>query len=143
MTTTIPTQARAAHQEIQILRTPPTLADAQLILQHQLVDAVSGAHAGYAALAGFEAPPTLGQLRKRHPAGSTEYGQVMAFLSSCETMATFVRQGLLSEALVLDLYAMSGAWRMAERAVKGMRREYGEPRLYEHFEWLAGRDAAS
>src|SRR4051794_4765947 len=104
MTTVIPAQATAATaDDIHVVRTPPTTADAQLILQQQMVGAISGANQGYGVLFAFDEAPTLGQLRKRHPVDSVEYGQVMAFLMSCETIATFVRQGLLSEALVQDL----------------------------------------
>ncbi|MBV9291363.1 MAG: DUF4760 domain-containing protein [Frankiales bacterium] len=125
--------------EIQIVRTPPTVNDAQLILQHQAVDAANGANAGFGILRQFESPPTMSQLRKKHPIGSDGWGQVMAFLGSNETTATFVRQGILNEALVHDLYWVAGAWASAEKICKALRREAGEPRLYENFEWLAKR----
>jgi hypothetical protein len=102
-------------------------------------DTLSGATKGYDVLRQFESPPTLGQLRKKHPRGSEEYGQVMAFLGSCEMTATFVKQGLLSFELVDDLYWVSGAWQVCEKVCKGARREAGEPRIYENFEQLAAR----
>jgi hypothetical protein len=142
MTTTIPAQTdttTAQVDDIQVVRTPPTVADAQLILQQALVDATTGANLGFAILQEFEAPPTLGQLRKKHPRGSEEYRYVSAFLNSCETTATFVRQGLLNEALVDDLYWIAGGWAAIEKIVKGVRRESGEPRLLENTEWLARR----
>src|SRR4029079_13702038 len=61
MTTTIPQQA----DELRIVRTPPTVADAQLIVQMQMAGAVSGANRGYGVIRGFDTPPTLGQLRKK------------------------------------------------------------------------------
>lgn len=142
MTTAAPTQAlgqEAAADELQIVRTPPTTEDAQLILQQQIVMAMSGANDGYLCLLAFEAPPTLGQLRKRHPMGSTEHAQVMAFLMTCETTATFVRQGILNEGLVDDLYDVAGAFGLSEKIIKGLRREQGQPRTGENFEWLAKR----
>jgi hypothetical protein len=129
----------AAADDIQVIRTPPTVADAQLILQQAAVDAMTGANDGFGLLRLFDDPPTLAQLRKRHPTGSTEWAQVMAFFMSCETTATFVRQGILNEALVNDLYWLAGAWRPSEKVVKGLRREAGEPRLFENFEWLVRR----
>jgi hypothetical protein len=137
--TTVPTQdaaIEASADEIQILRPSPTIADAQLILQQQAIDATSGAYRGFLLLRDFEIPPTLGQLRKRYPIDSAEYEQVMALLISCETTATFVRQGILNEALVKDVYWIGGVWSSTEKIVKGSRRETGEPRLYENFEWL-------
>jgi hypothetical protein len=109
----------------------------------QQVDALSGANEGFRLMRSFDKPPTLAQLRKRYPQDSREYGCVMAFLGSSETMATFVKQGLLDEALVNDLYWVAGAWQYAEKSCKGMRKETGEPRLYENFERLAQRTIAA
>ncbi|MDQ1697942.1 MAG: hypothetical protein QOJ03_3295 [Frankiaceae bacterium] len=127
--------------ELAVIHTPPTIADAQLIVQMAAVDATSGANEGFGVLRTFEAPPTLGQLRKKHPIGSDGYRQVMAFMASCEMTSTFVRQGLLNEALVHDLYWISGGWVSIEKLVRGMRKEAHEPRLYENAEWLAHRGA--
>jgi hypothetical protein len=141
MTTAIPTQivAETAADDLAVVRTPPTHADAQLILQQQIADATTGAGEGYDILRDFDEPPTLGQLRKRHPRGSEEHRKVMAFLMSCETTSTFVRQGILNEALVNDLYSVGSAYRQMEKVIKGLRRENGEPRILENTEWLAKR----
>lgn len=134
MTMTIPTQA----DDLRIVG-GPTAADAQLIVAMQHVDAISGAHEGWYLLRSFDTPPTLTQLRKRYPADSDEYRCVSMFLGSCETIGTFVKHGLLHEGLVHDLYWIDGAWRLSEKACKGLRKEAGEPRLYENFELLATR----
>ena len=141
MTATIaaPTQTTAATDDLQIIHTPPTIADAQLLIQMQQTDAVSGANDGWRLLQAFEGAPTMSQAKKRHPQGSLEWGQIGAFLASCETMATFVKNGLLNEALVNDVYWITGAWQKAEKLCKAMRKEAGEPRLMENFEWLAKR----
>jgi hypothetical protein len=128
-----------ATDEIQIISTPPTIAEAQLIVQMQLSDAISGADRGHAVLRSFETPPTLGQLRKKFPRESAEHRSVMHYLGSCETMATFVKQGILSEELVNDLYAVRLVWGLAEKVCKGVRKESGEPRMFENFELLASR----
>src|SRR3954470_8438076 len=137
MTTTIPTQAAAA--DLRIITTPPTAADAQLILQLMQVDAATGAHQGWQLLRTFEKPPTMSQLRRRYPEGGDESRQINAFLMSCETLGTFVKQGILNEPLVHDLFWVAGAWHYAEKICKAMRKETGEPRLYENFELLASR----
>jgi hypothetical protein len=141
MTTTIPaqtTQTRAT-DDLQVVTTPPSTADAQLILQLMQVDALSGANEGWHLLSQFETPPTRSQLLRKHPKDSTEYRQIAAFLMSCETLSTFVRQGILNEALVNDLFWVIGAWQKAEKLCRAMRKEAGEARIMENFEWLAGR----
>jgi hypothetical protein len=67
----------------------------------------------------------------------------MAFLGSSETIGTFVKQGLLDEGLVNDLYWIAGAWKYAEKSCKAMRKETGQPRLFENFERLALRSIAA
>ncbi|MDQ1685429.1 MAG: hypothetical protein QOC82_2166 [Frankiaceae bacterium] len=126
--------------DLRVVTTPPSTADAQLILQLAQVNAVTGADDGWHLLHdGFETPPTRSQLVRKHPVESAEYRQIQAFLRSCETLGTFVRQGILNEALVHDLFWVAGAWRMSEKLCKAMRKETGEPRLMENFEWLASR----
>ena len=138
MTTTTATKA----DEIRIVYRA-TKADAELIIAMQQVDALSGANEGFRLLRSFDSPPTLGQLRKRYPEASREYGCIMAFLGSSETIGTFVKQGLLDEDLVNDLYWVAGAWEYAQKACKGMRKETGQPRLFENFERLAQRVIAA
>jgi hypothetical protein len=134
MTITIPTQA----DDLRIVG-GATAADAQLIVAMQHVNAISGADEGWHLLHAFDNPPTLTQLRKRHHADSREYRCVSMFLGSCETIGTFVKQGLLNEGLVHDLYWIAGVWRASEKVCKGLRKEAGEPRLFENFELLASR----
>jgi hypothetical protein len=134
MTITIPAQA----DDLRIVG-GPTIADAQLLVAMQHVDAINGAHDGWRLLQSFDTPPTLAQMRKRYAAGSEENGRIMAFLGSCEMLGTFVKQGLLNAGLVHDLFWVAGAWRISEKVCKGMRKESGEPRLYENFELLASR----
>ena len=126
--------------DLQIVTTPPSTADAQLIIQLMQVNAATGANDGWHLLLhGFETPPTRSQLLRKYPRESLEYRQIQAFLAGCETMATFVRQGILNEALVHDVFWIAGAWRQSEKICKAMRKEAGEPRIMENFEWLAAR----
>jgi len=137
MTTTIPAQTAA--DDIRIIQSPPTITDAQLILQLQMAASLSGGDQGWTLLQAFETPPTMSQAKRRHPSGSPESAQIQAFLAGCETMATFVKNGLLNEALVNDVFWIQGAWQKSEKLCKAMRKEAGEPRLMENFEWLAKR----
>src|SRR3954462_1533510 len=130
MTATSPAQStlpRPTDDPLRIVTTPPSTADAQLILQLMQVDATTGANEGWHLLTMFETPPTRSQLLRKHPRESAEYRQIQAFLMSCETLATFVRQGILNEALVNDIYWVTGAWRKSEKLCKAMRKEAGDP----------------
>src|SRR5437763_17045736 len=107
MTDTIPAQKTLTRptDDPRIVTTPPSTADAQLILQLMQVNATTGANDGWHLLQHtFETPPTRSQLLRKYPRESAEYRDIQAFLAGCETMATFVRQGILSEALVHDVF---------------------------------------
>ena len=138
-TTAAPTTFTRPTDDPRIVTTPPSTADAQLILQLMQVNAVSGADEGWHLLNSFETPPTRSQLLRKYPRESAEYRRIQAFLAGCETMATFVRQGILSEALVHDVFWITGAWKRSEKICKAVRKEAGDPRIMENFEWLANR----
>lgn len=139
MTQTHDTHVLAA-DDLRVVTTPPSIADAQLILQLVQVNATTGADDGWHLLHHtFETPPTRSQLLRKFPLDSAEYRQIQSCLRFYETLGTFVRQGILNEALVHDLFWIAGAWRMSEKLCKAMRKEAGEPRLMENFEWLASR----
>ena len=121
------------------LSTGATIADAQLIVQILANGSAEGANRGFEILRASSSPLTLAQLRDTHPRLGDEYRQVMAFLEECETIATFVKQGILNEALVQDLFWVAGGWAASAEICRGLRDEAGEPRLYENFEWLASR----
>jgi len=142
MTATIPGQidtTESAADDLQIMETPPTTEDAHLLIQMQISATMSGAWRGLELLRTFEKPPTLAQALKRFPRASEEQGCISAFLGMGETLATFVRQGLVNQALVQDLYSVALMWSLVEKIAKGIRRESGEPRMYENFEWLANQ----
>ena len=142
MTTTIPAQTATTGtdtDEIQIIQSPPTHEDAELIVQLNMMGAMTGAFRGFDLLRMFEKPPTLAQCLKRYPRGSAEQGQISAFLDLAETVGTFVRQGLLNEGLVNDMWAVGYGWTWMEKIAKGLRKEAGDARMYENSEWLAKR----
>jgi hypothetical protein len=137
MSITIPAQT----DELRIVGAP-TVADAQLLVAMAQVNALNGADDGFQNLLAFETAPTLTQLRRRYPADGREYRCVINYLHGCEALGTFVKNGLLHEGLVRDLYWIEGAWRRAEKICKALRKEAGEPRLFENFELLAHRAIA-
>ena len=54
-----------------------------------------------------------------------------------ETIGTLTKHGLLDQALVLDLWWVSGIWGRVAPAAERARQEVGQPALYENFEALA------
>jgi Domain of unknown function (DUF4760) len=128
----------STHDDKASVSSGATPADAQLAVQIMAAGIAAGADSGGEILFAYDSPPTLTQLREDHPRLSEQYRQVSAFLAQGETIATFVKHGVLNAALVDDLVWVAGAWKVAEQVCKGLREEAGEPRLYENFEWLAG-----
>jgi hypothetical protein len=61
---------------------------------------------------------------------------VQTILNFGETVATFVKQGVLDKDLVQDLLWLEGMWAKVGPAAKKAREEAGEKRLYENFEAL-------
>jgi hypothetical protein len=119
--------------------TGATIADAQLLVQIMTAGTAAGSDRGFEILYSYPSPPTLDQLRAEHPRLGEDYRQVMAFLSECETIGTFAKQGLINEPLIHDLFWVAGGWAACAEVCRGLRDEAGEPRLYENFEWLASR----
>ncbi|MGB8648607.1 MAG: DUF4760 domain-containing protein [Anaerolineae bacterium] len=74
------------------------------------------------------------------PAGSDERRLFERHVDSFEEAAPLIRQGQMREDLFFDAwYAMPQSWDRAQPFVLGMRIEANNLRLYEGFEWLAGR----
>ena len=73
--------------------------------------------------------------KKKYPMGSEGYRNFMVFVGYWEVLGTLVNNGLLSEDLVFDMFAVP--WKKAEPIVHGIRKDMKIPRLYENFEVLA------
>ncbi len=71
--------------------------------------------------------------------GSSDSEAVRKVLTFGETVGTLVKHNLLDWDLVSDLFWIDGLWSKVEAHAKYARQDSGEPRLYEHFESLAGR----
>lgn len=67
-------------------------------------------------------------------------GKVLGYL---ETIATFVKNGLLDADLVWDLLWIEGQWARVRAHALASREESGEPRLWENIEWLVNRGATA
>lgn len=133
------TTTQTGDTTVQVSSDTPTIEQAQLLVQMQLVSAQGGADDGIRILFGRETPLTYDELLATYARDSQEYANVMSALGLGETIAAFVRLGLLSRRLVDEVFWIAGAWERSKSIALGVREEAGEPRLYEHFEWLAGQ----
>lgn len=79
------------------------------------------------------------EFKRRHGPGSKGFEQVNKLAGWYETVATLVKNGLLSDELVYDWLAVELNWRRIEGILLGLREESGEPRLFENFQALAAR----
>lgn len=58
-----------------------------------------------------------------------------------ETIGTLTKNGLIDTALVLDWLWVAGMWGRVGPAARKERDKHGDPRLFENFEALAGKDS--
>ncbi len=84
--------------------------------------------------------PDFATFQQLAPAGSAERALFERFLGSFEDAGQLIRTGQMRADLFFDSwYELPGAWRRTQPFVLGLREEYHNPHLYEHFEWLATR----
>jgi hypothetical protein len=117
----------------------PTREDATLVVQL----ATLGAELALAEATNFiwsdQFVAEYEEFKRRHSPGSKGFEQVNKVAGWYETIATLVKNDLLSAELVHDWLAVEMTWRRLEGILVGMREESGEPRLYENFQALAAR----
>jgi hypothetical protein len=68
---------------------------------------------------------------------STNDVTVRKILEFGEVVGTLVKQNVLNEDLVLDLWWAGGAWERVKMAAEQDRARLGEPRLHDNFQALA------
>jgi hypothetical protein len=87
--------------------------------------------------------PTFAEFQRLVPIGTESRALFERHLAAFEEAAGLIRSGKMSEDLFFDAwYAMPGSWTRAKPYVLGMRKESGNPALYQGFEWLASRAEA-
>src|SRR5437867_5632216 len=117
----------------------PTREDATLVVQL----ATLGAELALAEATNFiwsdQFVGEYEEFKRRHAPGSKGFEQVNKTAGWYETIATLVKNDLLSAELVHDWLAVEMTWRRLEGILVGMREESGEPRLFDNFQALAAR----
>jgi hypothetical protein len=117
----------------------PTREDATLMVQLATLSAELGLSEATSFVWSDEFSSDYQEFKRAHPVGSKGFEQVTKLAGWYETVATLVKNGLLSDELVHDWLAVEMSWRRLEGILAGMREESGEPRLYENFQALVTR----
>jgi hypothetical protein len=78
-----------------------------------------------------------------YPPGSEGYGHVQNILGAMESLGTLVKNDLFNEDLAHDWLGSHLVWRRIGSIALGLRKDTGEPRLYENFEALAKASASA
>jgi hypothetical protein len=111
------------------MMTPPTIQDAQLMIQI----------AQWGTSLGLEdaLPQIFAEDFDAQLADAMEDDAVRRVLMYGESIGTLVKHGLLNRQLIDDWLWIAGIWERVGPAATKLRERYGEPRLYENFEALA------
>jgi hypothetical protein len=116
--------------------------DAQLLVQLARL----GADMNLADANGFlwsdEFVADYGEFKRKFPSGSDGARHVGSIAGFYETVATLVKNDLISAELIHDWLGSDLVWRRLEKILVGQREESGERRLWENFEALATARAA-
>jgi hypothetical protein len=88
-------------------------------------------------------PVDFKEFRQRFERGSnsSEEQSIQRALGYFETIGTLHRNNLINEDLVFDWIAIDMAWGRLKGFVLGVRKEIGQSRMYENFEYMARRNA--
>jgi hypothetical protein len=118
------------------IMTHATRQDAELIVQ--IFNGPLGLRCadGLDLLMSYAKPPTYEQFMKEHPHGSEGHRAINAVMTVNETIATFVKQGILDRGLVYDLLWVAGVWERCKNIALEQRRQT-TPAMWENFEALA------
>jgi hypothetical protein len=120
----------------------PTRDDAHLLVQLARL----GAEMGVGESSGFiwsdAFVPDYAEFNEKHPLGSEGSRHVGTIATFYETVATLVKNDLISDDLIHDWLGSNLVWNRISGILKGQREDSGEPRLWENFESLATARAA-
>ena len=109
--------------------TPPTIQDAQLMIQIAQWGTSLGIQDAMPQVFADDFDP--------HAADAMSDDAVRTMLMFGESIGTLTKHGLLSTELVNDWLWGEGIWSRVGPAALKQRERFGEPRLYENFEALA------
>jgi histone H1/5 len=121
----------------------PDTSDAQVMIALYEAQAAHnlGEVMGYIWSSDF--PTDFKEFRQSFPQGSnsTEERNLHRALGHFETIGTLYRNNLISEDLLFDWLAIDHLFARVKGFVLGVRKEIGQPRMFENFEYMARRNA--
>jgi hypothetical protein len=119
--------------------TKPTHQDADILLRLAELAARSSLIAAKAFVWSDDFPTDFGRFRAKFPRGkrSEEESLLLRYLSHWETAGTLYRNGLFSGDLFFDWEAITADWDRVKGYALGVREEFGDPALFENFEYAA------
>jgi hypothetical protein len=121
----------------------PDTSDAQVVIALYEAQAAHnlGEVMGYIWSNDF--PTDFKEFRKSFPPGSnsTQERDLYRALGYYETIGTLYRNNLISEDLIFDWLAVDMTWARLKGFVLGVRKEIGQSRMFENFEYMARRCA--
>lgn len=115
----------------------PTYEDAKLMLQIAQWNSASGVPEAMNWLWSDEFVPVYSRFVKKYPRGSDGYLKASRICGAFETIGTLYKYKLFNKELLFDWLAVAMVWNRIKGFALGMRKEAGEPRLYENFEAMA------
>lgn len=121
----------------------PTKEDAQLLVQLARLGADMNLGEANGFLWSDEFVGDYDEFKQKFPAGSDGAQRVAAIAAFYETVATLVKNNLISEELIHDWLGSNLVWSRLGKILVGQREESGEPRLWENFEALAAARLAT
>ena len=121
----------------------PDTSDAQVMIALYEAQAAHnlGEVMGYIWSSDF--PTDFKEFRQSFPQGSnsTEERNLYRALGHFETIGTLYRNNLINEDLLFDWLAVDHLFARVKGFVLGVRKEIGQPRMFENFEYMARRNA--
>ena len=120
----------------------PTYKDATLMLQIAQWESMLGVPEAMNWLWSDEYISDYAEFVKKYPRGSDGYLKASKVCNVFETIGTLFKNGLFNKELLFDWMAVGMVWNRIKGFAIGIRKEAGEPRLYENFEMMAKDDKA-
>jgi len=115
----------------------PTREDAALMLQFAQWANGAVQNKAYPYVWGDDFIADFDEFTQKHSRGSKENGYISQLLSVYETLGTLYKLGLFNEELLFEWQAIYPIWDRLESHALGRRKESGDPRIMENFEFMA------
>jgi hypothetical protein len=121
----------------------PTYEDANVMLQLYPIAMGKEMQKALSFIWSADYEPDIENFLEKYPLGSKQQRYLSMACGFFETIGALWVNGLFNQKLISDWLAVSMTWERVKGFALGIRERSGNPRLYEHFEALAGALAES